>query len=260
MSGQWIRHVPGPFVPSVRMAYVWWNGLGDGRFRRESSFEFLPPARLRYRVGELLPAQYVAAGKRRASDVLYALLGHGLSLAPGARVLDFGCGTGGTMVWLQEEGWRLSGTDADADCVAWCRTRLRFADFMVHNRRPPLRYDDHTFDIAFAVSEFTQMDERLQFDWLHELRRVTRPGGLLLLSVHGRQARAALDARSQAELERRGFVAVRDQAPRAVFSNHVAAYHSEKYIRRCWPVGMKLVDYRPRGMSPDQDLVILQRM
>lgn len=49
----------------------------------------------------------------------------------------------------------------------------------------PLIYPDGAFDLVFNHSVFTHIDEHRQGMWLSELQRVTRPGGPVVLSVHG---------------------------------------------------------------------------
>src|SRR5262249_14848680 len=49
----------------------------------------------------------------------------------------------------------------------------------------PLRYRDASFDLVYAFSVFTHLPESLQLAWMGELRRVLRPGGYLLISLHG---------------------------------------------------------------------------
>jgi 2-polyprenyl-3-methyl-5-hydroxy-6-metoxy-1,4-benzoquinol methylase len=118
-------------------------------------------------------------GRRR---VLRAELDR-LPLEFGARLLDAGCGSGRTMDELACYG-RVSGVDLSADAVEAARRRGH-RDVRVA-RVEDLPFADGTFDVVTCldVVEHTPDDRAT----LAELRRVTRPGGLLLVTVPAYQA------------------------------------------------------------------------
>lgn len=113
-------------------------------------------------------------GRRR---VLTAELDR-LPLAPGARLLDAGCGSGRTLDLLTRYG-SASGVDLSPMAVAAASERghpdVREAAV------EELPFDDGTFDVVTCldVVEHTRDDRAT----LAELLRVTRPGGLLLVTV-----------------------------------------------------------------------------
>jgi SAM-dependent methyltransferase len=113
-------------------------------------------------------------GRRR---VLRAQLDR-LPLAPGARLLDAGCGSGRTLDELVRYG-RVSGIDLSPQAVAAAQRRGH-QDVRV-GRVEQLPFADGTFDVVTCldVIEHTP-DDRAS---LAELRRVVRPGGLLLATV-----------------------------------------------------------------------------
>ncbi|MEA2385525.1 MAG: hypothetical protein QOH72_5496 [Solirubrobacteraceae bacterium] len=118
-------------------------------------------------------------GRRR---VLRAELDR-LPLEPDARLLDAGCGSGRTMDELARYG-RVSGVDLSAEAVATARARGH-ADVCVA-RVEDLPFADRTFDAVTCldVVEHTPDDRAT----LAELLRVTRPGGLLVVTVPAYQA------------------------------------------------------------------------
>jgi hypothetical protein len=65
------------------------------------------------------------------------------------------------------------------------RTEHSTGQFSSNGLRPPLRHSDGLFDFVFSISLFTYLPEDMIFEWLDELRRVTKTGGLVALSVHG---------------------------------------------------------------------------
>lgn len=169
----------------ARLRSEWW--LRD-RFESAPAGVVLPPARLRFRVGEDSSASaFLSVGERTSENLEASLKSAGLAFRPGEAVLDFGCGCGRTLLWLArrfpEVQWH--GTDVDADAVAWCRAHIATAQFTVNAPLPPLSYPEGKFDLIYGVSVFTHLAEEFQRAWTNELYRVLRPGGALLLSFYG---------------------------------------------------------------------------
>lgn len=95
-------------------------------------------------------------------------------------ILDAGCGTGGSLIWLARYG-RVTGLDLSPTALAFCRKRqLRR---LVGGSIEQLPFPDATFDL---VTTFDVLYHRWVADdarALRELHRVLRPGGWLLLRV-----------------------------------------------------------------------------
>ena len=106
-----------------------------------------------------------------------------LHLPTGARLLDAGCGSGRTLDDLARYG-RVSGIDLSPEAVEAARRRGH-ADVRVA-RVEELPFEDATFDVVTCldVVEHTPDDRAT----LAELRRVTRPGGVLIVTVPAYQA------------------------------------------------------------------------
>jgi SAM-dependent methyltransferase len=117
-------------------------------------------------------------GRRR---VLHAELDR-VGLPPDARILDAGCGSGRMLDELCARG-DVIGVDADAGAVAATRRRGHATQRCAVERMP---FPDASFDLVTCldVIEHTPDDRRT----LRELRRVTRPGGTLLVTVPAYQA------------------------------------------------------------------------
>jgi SAM-dependent methyltransferase len=113
-------------------------------------------------------------GRRR---VIRAVLDE-LALPARARILDTGCGSGRMLDELAGYG-EVSGIDVSEAAAAAARARGH-GDVQV-GALERLPWEDAAFDLvtAFDVIEHTPDDRRT----LAELRRVTRPGGLALITV-----------------------------------------------------------------------------
>ena len=117
------------------------------------------------------------AGRRR---IFLRLLDRHLGPAEGRprRVLDAGCGTGTMLRHLARYG-EPEGMDADARAVELCHQRGLDRVRLVES--PPLPWEDGTFDLVTALDVVEHADDDRAL--LRELARVTRPGGLVLVSV-----------------------------------------------------------------------------
>jgi SAM-dependent methyltransferase len=94
-------------------------------------------------------------------------------------VLDFGCGTGAFLEHLDRFG-TVSAVDADPSAVAFCHARGR-AEVRLAPPGAPLPFPDAAFDLVTALDVIEHIDDDVAA--LAELRRVLRPGGLLLVAV-----------------------------------------------------------------------------
>ena len=101
----------------------------------------------------------------------------------GRRVLDFGCGSGRLLRQFLDEARsaEFHGSDIDEEMVSWVRKNLcpPIADVRVNGEQPPLDYPDDHFDLVTALSVFTHIADGWS-DWMLEIRRVLKPGGLLI--------------------------------------------------------------------------------
>jgi ubiquinone/menaquinone biosynthesis C-methylase UbiE len=132
------------------------------------------------------PDEYLASGKRDTQQMLDILGRAGTPLEGLGHVLEFGCGDGRMIRWLEHlaadrEVW---GTDIDAGRIVWCKQNLGPPfRFLTTTTVPHLPFEDRYFGFIYAGSVFTHIDD-LADAWFAELRRVLRPGGKLFVTVH----------------------------------------------------------------------------
>jgi len=217
---------------------------------------------LRFRVCESLSSDaFRATGERASRNLSECLLPAGRSLETFDSILDFGCGCGRTLVWLARQlpGKRFYGTDVDPEAIHWCRESLKFGDFCVNGALPPLDYPDETFDLVFGISVFTHMDEDRQRRWLPELRRVLRSGGILILSVHGKNAWKVLSRDAVADLQRTGTLFVESRKLKGFLPEwYQTSYHTRDYVLGMIGAHLRLLEYIEGGMG-DQDVIVAQK-
>lgn len=95
-----------------------------------------------------------------------------------ARILDVGCGTGSNLEAFSKLG-RATGIDMSPEALAFCRKRG--VDSVTFAEIERLPFADATFDVVTAMDVLEHTDDDLLA--LQELRRVCKPGGLLLATV-----------------------------------------------------------------------------
>ena len=104
----------------------------------------------------------------------------------GKRMLDFGCGAGRFLRNILDWGEtaEIHGSDLDQPMADWAAANLcpPIAGVEVNGFDPPLAYPDDHFDVVTAFSVFTHLGLNWA-EWLLEVRRVLKPGGLLIASI-----------------------------------------------------------------------------
>jgi SAM-dependent methyltransferase len=214
----------------------------------------LPPRPLMVRVAGTADADWFLRSGRAAFDAIAAHV----PLDSLRSVLDFGCGCGRvTRYWEQFEG-AVAGSDVNAAAIEWCRANLTFARFAENALAPPLVFEPESFDLVYALSVFTHLTEELQLAWRDEMLRVLRPGGLLLLTTHGKAYVSRLDGDERARFDRGELVVRWDDLPG---TNLCSAYHPEPYLRGTFARGFTFLELEPEGArgNPTQDLVLLRK-
>lgn len=222
----------------------------------------LPPEHLRKRVhGDTSATTFTNVG-RMVSLNLHAAITAAAAWREGLRMLDFGCGCGRVIRYLHRLCGNASfhGTDIDAEAIAWCNANLReLGTFAPCDTSPPLPFPEASFDLVYGISVFTHLPEDLQFAWLEELRRVTVPGGRLILTVHGEDLFPAPHAGIGKEFRRKGFfysVGVRTEGLPDFYQT---SYHTAKYIHERWSRFFDIERITPRGIAGRQDLVLCRK-
>ena len=214
----------------------------------------LPPRRLMVRVAGTGDADWFLRGGRAGYDAIAAHV----PLAEIESVLDFGCGCGRVTRWWGDFPGKVAGSDVSRPAIEWCRVNLPFARFEPNALAPPLVFEDESFDLVYALSVFTHLTAELQLAWRDELRRVLRPGGLLLVTTHGRSYIPRLGNDERARFGR-GELVVRwgDVAG----TNLCSAYHPEAYLRNTFAQGFASLELEAEGArgNPTQDLVLLRK-
>jgi SAM-dependent methyltransferase len=178
------------------------------------------------------------------------------SLAEMEAILDFGCGCGRIARWWADlRRPQLFGCDYNGALIDWCQANLPFMTVQTNAAQPPLSFGSEAFDLIYAISVFSHLDKEPQRLWMRELRRLLKPDGLLLFTVHGNRFATGLPDKQRA-MFRRGELVIR--SPYVSGTNTCSAFHPEAYVRQLLrTVGLELVEAvdedrsgTPNSLSP----------
>lgn len=197
-----------------------WEGVPEGR----------APADVRPREAFLL--ERLASERARAGRAL--------------RVLDLGCGEGRFAAALARAGADVVAFDVAAEPLRRARVRHPDLDLRLAEPDAPLPLEDSSFDVVWAGETIEHVADTPQ--WLSEVRRVLRSGGLVLLSTpdHGPLSRLWLG------LSRRAFEARFD--PR---SDHLRFYTRRALAELLADFGFEEVAVAGAGGPPGARRVLL---
>jgi len=109
---------------------------------------------------------------KRAASIMFAVLDRFLDATrpqPGARVLDYGCGTGSWLNSFQDHGWETFGIEPSSSVA-----------FVRHHRLLAVP-EEPLFDLVILYHVLEHLPRPL--DTLRALAQAVRPGGFCLVSV-----------------------------------------------------------------------------
>jgi SAM-dependent methyltransferase len=216
----------------------------------------MPPAHLSARTGGS-DAAYHSIGAANA-ERLRSLLPQGWDWH-GKRVLDFGCGTGRTLVHLLPfaEGAELWGCDIDEPSIEWAQANLSPPlHFVSNSELPPVDLPSGQFDLVFAFSVFTHILETWA-DWLIEMHRLIAAGGYGIFTFLGEGMINELVGRSW-DPARIGMLELDAGKPWSVGGPN--AIHSDWWLRAHWGRLFEVLEIEPyRDPSATHGIVVLRK-
>lgn len=265
---QFARRIPTLFwLVGVIRYWTFRARLGaENKRYAQHHFAHLPPPLLRHRVhGALDPESYINAGRVLGARIVETFREHGIGHDP-VRVLDFACGPGRIAAEVKklEPAWRIFGSDIDPSAISWAAANLQdVAEFSVNSATPPTSFATDFFDVVYSVSLFTHLDEPAQLLWLAELSRITKPGGLAVLTAHGARTLGSCSNSERARIARDGFAFRVDRTGRLKLDglpdSYQTAFHARTYIERVWTRWFDIISYREGGLGDHQDLIVLRK-
>ncbi|MGA0605756.1 class I SAM-dependent methyltransferase [Phenylobacterium sp. VNQ135] len=221
-----------------------------------------PPEHLQIRVTGAAAGQFHVTGRKVAEQIAAILERGGAPLQQHRKILDFGCGPGRVISSIKEmhPDAELFGSDIDGEAIGWARANLQdIGDFRVNGPNPPLPFADESFDLIYSISIFTHLPEDMQHGMLAELRRILKPGGVLLTTKLNPEAYELPDD-VRAKGLNDGFVYWGDaDATEGLPGFYRLAYHTESYVRRVWADYFDVLHVGSHDLNNTQDAVLMRR-
>lgn len=222
----------------------------------------VPSPRLRHRVhGSTDIVGYLEVGERSWRSIESLLETTGRRSKDAKRMLDFGCGSGRTIRNIDPKGHdRVMGIDIDQTAIRWCQSNLPGYQFEHVDSDPPTSLPDGYFDLIYAISVFTHLNEEMKFSWLSEIERLLAPNGIFVASLHGDYHRALKGRNIDMEQGYRFVDSKRKWfKPDGLPEFYQDAQHTKTYVFERWSQYFRIVDYVERGIADYHDAVILAK-
>jgi SAM-dependent methyltransferase len=102
------------------------------------------------------------------------------------RILEIGCANARILRHFKPfaDECQIWGVDIDSRLIYWCREHMSPPfHFMTSTTIPHLPFEDRSFDIVYAGSVFTHIDELAEM-WLLEVHRLLSDGGIFYFTIH----------------------------------------------------------------------------
>jgi len=228
-------------------------------FKASFSDIVLPPDYLIYESFQLNYSKYYTESRETANW----LVNHfkRFTSTDNKKVLDWGCGPGRIIRHLPDvmgDNCEFYATDYNERSINWCKMNLPGIQFNCNSLEPHLPYQDNFFDIIFGISIITHLSEKLHYDWYHELYRVLKPGGVLLLTSQGKVFKKKLTVSEQKKFGS-GKLVVRGKVKEG--HRTYSAFQPEAFMRNLFRNAeiLNFIQQKEEGKYLHQDVWIVRK-
>jgi len=108
----------------------------------------------------------------------------------GDSVLDAACGSGYGSYILSQKSSIVTGVDVSEHAISYAREHFRGIEYQQVDLTRPLDFTDREFDAVVSIETIEHITEHNTF--LSELRRILKPGGVLILTTVDREVYTCL--------------------------------------------------------------------
>jgi len=227
-----------------------------------------PPVALQYYNAHGGTDRYLTTGQADSAMIRQYLDRLGVRLN-GVSVMDWGCRDCRVLRHFASDtrACEFWGVDQHGPSMEWAKASLSPPfRFVTCSAYPHLPFEDRTFDVIYAISVLTHIAS-LSDAWLMELRRILKPGGYGLFTMHDEHTWKLINkddaARAEWRLEKediaraeKGDLVIMDgpELP----SEYVNVFCSTARIRREWGQYFEIVSLDPYAYFI-QSMVVLRK-
>jgi ubiquinone/menaquinone biosynthesis C-methylase UbiE len=218
-----------------------------------------------------MTAEMFAAGGVNSAYKITAIAKKYLPAKRGITVVDWGVGCGRVAVPLKRiflPNATVIGYDVDEFNIEWCKNQLSDVRAETCDYFPPLELAAQSVDLMYGISVMTHLTQAAQEIWLREIKRIMKPNGVCILSVHG----------DYSLLGNRGFSPIVFQQLKAFGISDISynwdglgpklslkgyyrgTFQLRQQVEEAWSKHFQIVEYLPAANELNQDFVVLKRI
>lgn len=201
----------------------------------------------------------------------------GRPLGPDTRALDFGCGWGRYLRFLNKDvsSASLFGVDVHSEVLEVCARLGVPGQLRLIEPVGTLPFPDASIDLAMAYSVFTHLPEDVHLHWARELTRVTKPGAAMFITTQPRRfleyVRNVAPLSSSPWHQRLAVFAPASEENLAAFDagrfvflpTEKTPYYGDAVVPKAWIAehwaGWRVCEYIDESLRFLQAVVVLQR-
>jgi SAM-dependent methyltransferase len=238
-------------------AALFGNRNKNNRYRQQDPQALLPGDYFLYETYQLDYQKFIEDGALAAREIIEWT--KPWVSVPDPRILDWGCGVARIVRHLPAllPGAALYGCDINEKMIEWDKANHPGIAFTAINNFTPIPYAESFFDLVYGLSIFTHINASKQADWIAELSRIIKPGGLLLITTQGSYYEKKLLQREKNILKETG-VYTQDYSKQG--HRMMSTYNKAEHFKTLFAADFSLLEFHAgetdRGKTGGQDLWI----
>jgi len=209
----------------------WLNRKANTLFKKKHPDVPVPPPMMMYDIlGSCDMSGFYLSGQEHAHEISKIIAEE--RPEKNIKILEWGCGPARVLQHLNFPNgfaWELWGSDYNLRSISWCQHNWSDIHFIHHGLEPPIPLENEFLDVIYCISVFTHLSEERHHQWVAEIFRLLKPGGLFIGTFHGEAFRDNLTHEEQQRFDS-GELVIRDKIREG--KKDYSAYHCEDFVRR----------------------------